>query len=158
PLIADLPAACGLPSEFPDCSGGPAVDVAAGAERTLPPGMYGDVNVGGAASRHGRLVLTGGHYVFCSLRMRRGAVLEADSATQVFVAGDVQIGPKSRLGPAENLTAADLDIFTQGSRFLVSRAADVRARVCALDGTLHITGGATLTGRFVAGQVIAGRI
>src|SRR5262249_54338745 len=118
PLIADLPAACGLPSEFPDCSGGPAVDVAAGAERTLPPGMYGDVNVGGAASRHGRLVLTGGHYVFCSLRMRRGAVLEADSATQVFVAGDVQIGPKSRLGPAEDLTAADLDIFTQGSRFL----------------------------------------
>src|SRR5262249_21784590 len=104
------------------------------------------------------LVLTGGHYVFCSLRMRRGAVLEADSATQVFVAGDVQIGPKSRLGPAEDLTAADLDIFTQGSRFLVSRAADVRARVCALDGTLHITGGATLTGRFVARQVIAGRI
>jgi len=63
------------------------VDVAAGAERTLPPGVYGDVDVGGAASRHGRLVLTGGRYVFCSLRTRRGSVLEADSAAQVFVAG-----------------------------------------------------------------------
>src|SRR5262249_28520273 len=59
PLIADLPAACGVPDEFPDCSAGAAVDVAAGDERTLPPGMYGDVDVGGAASRHGRLVLSG---------------------------------------------------------------------------------------------------
>jgi hypothetical protein len=153
PLIADLPAACGLPADFPDCSEESAVDVPAGDERTLPPGVYGDVDVGGAASRHGRLVLTGGRYVFCSLRTRRGAVLEADSAAQVFVAGDVRIGPKSRLGPAE-----DLDILTRGSRFSVSRTADAGARVCALDATLHVTDGATLTGRFVAAQVIAGRI
>jgi len=153
PLVADLPAACGVPEEFPGCSGGAAVNVAAGDERTLPPAVYGDVDVGGAASRHGRLVLTGGRYVFCSLRTRRGSVLEADSAAQVFVAGDVRIGPKSRLGPAK-----DLDILTQGSRFSISRNADVGARVCALDGTLHVTDGATLTGRFVAGQVIAGRI
>jgi hypothetical protein len=153
PLIADLQAACGVPDDFPDCNGGASVDVAAGDERTLPPGVYGDVDVGGAASRHGHLVLTGGRYVFCSLRTRRGSVLEADSAAQVFVAGDVRIGPKSSLGPAE-----DLDIFTRGSRFSISRAADVGARVCALDGTLQVTDGATLTGRFVAGQVIAGRI
>ena len=152
PLIADLPTACGVPDEFPDC-GGPAVDVAAGDERTLSPGLYGDVDVGGAASRHGRLVLMGGRYVFCSLRTRRGSVLEADSAAQVFVAGDVEIGPKSRLGPA-----GDLDIFTRGSRFSISRAADVGARVCALDATLHVTDGATLDGRFVAGQVVAGRV
>jgi len=153
PLVADLPAACGVPDEFPDCSDGPAVDVAAGDERTLAPGVYGDVDVGGAASRHGRLVLTGGRYVFCSLRTRRGAVLEADSAAQVFVAGDVRLGPRSSLGPAE-----DLEILTRGSRFAISRNAEVGARVCALDGTLHVTDGATLTGRFVAGQVIAGRI
>ena len=153
PLVADLPAACGVPDEFPDCSEGSAVDVAAGDERTLAPGVYGDVDVGGAASRHGRLVLTGGRYVFCSLRTRRGAVLEADSAAQVFVAGDVRIGPRSSLGPAE-----DLEILTQGSRFAISRNAEVGARVCALDGTLHVTDGATLTGRFVAGQVVAGRI
>jgi hypothetical protein len=152
PLIADLPTACGVPDESPDC-GGPAVDVAAGDERTLSPGVYGDVDVGGAASRHGRLVLMGGRYVFCSLRTRRGSVLEADSAAQVFVAGDVKIGPKSRLGPA-----GDLDIFTRGSRFSISRAADVGARVCALDATLHVTDGATLDGRFVAGQVVAGRV
>src|SRR5262245_21258104 len=153
PLIADLPSACGVPDDFPDCSGEASVDVAAGAERTLPPGVYGDVGVGGAASRHGRLVLTGGRYVFCSLRTRRGSVLEADSAAQVFVAGDVRIGPKSQIGPAE-----DLDIFSRGSRFSISRAADVGARVCALDATLHVTDGATLNGRFVAGQIIAGRI
>ena len=153
PLIADLQAACGVPDDFPDCNGGASVDVAAGDERTLPPGVYGDVDVGGAASRHGHLVLTGGRYVFCSLRTRRGSVLEADSAAQVFVAGDVRIGPKSQIGPAE-----DLDIFSRGSRFSISRAADVGARVCALDATLHVTDGATLNGRFVAGQVIAGRI
>ena len=153
PLVADLPAACGVPDEFPDCSEGSAVNVAAGDERTLAPGVYGAVDVGGAASRHGRLVLSGGRYVFCSLRTRRGAVLEADSAAQVFVAGDVRLGPRSSLGPAE-----DLEILTQGSRFAISRNAEVGARVCALDGTLHVTDGATLTGRFVAGQVVTGRI
>src|SRR5262249_49751561 len=99
PLIADLRTACGLPDPFPDCTGGPAVKVAAGAELTLPPDIYGAVEVGGAASHHGRLVLTGGRYVFCSLRTHRGSVVQADSAAQVFVAGDVMIGPKSRVRP-----------------------------------------------------------
>src|SRR5262249_5310918 len=49
PLIAALGAACGVPGESPACDGAAAVDVAAGDERTLPPGVYGDVDVGGAA-------------------------------------------------------------------------------------------------------------
>jgi len=100
PLIADLASACGFPDEFPDCTGGPSVDDPAGTERTLPPGVYGDVDVGGAATRHGRLVLTGGRYVFCSLPTRRGSIVEADSASQLFVAGNVTIGSKSHVDPA----------------------------------------------------------
>src|SRR5262249_39000620 len=158
PLIEDLAAACGIPDEFPDCSAGSAVEVAAGDERTLSPGVYGDVDVGGAASRHGRLVLTGGRYVFCSLRARRGATIEADSASQVFVVGDVTLGPKSRFGPSESLAASDLDLFSHGARVSISRNADVTGRVCAPDATLHVTGGATLTGLFAAGRAVVGRI
>ena len=128
PLVADLPAACGVPDEFPDCSEGSAVDVAAGDERTLAPGVYGDVDVGGAASRHGRLVLTGGRYVFCSLRTHRGAVLEADSAAQVFVAGDVQIGPKSSLGPAEDTRDVHAGLALRHLTQRPGRRACLRAR------------------------------
>src|SRR5262245_33556256 len=114
PLIDDLAAACGVPDEFPDCSEGSAIEVAAGDQRTLAPGVYGDVDVGGAASRHGRLRLSGGRYVFCSVRFRRGAAIEADSASQVFVTGDVSLGPKSRLGPSDDLAAGDLSVFSEG--------------------------------------------
>src|SRR5262249_31466908 len=144
--------------EFPDCSEGSAVEVAAGDERTLPPGVYGDVDVGGAASRHGRLVLSGGSYVFCSLRVRRGATIDADSASPVVVAGGVSIGPKSRLGPSDDVATGDLTIFSAGRQFSVSRNADVTGRVCAPNATLHVTGGATLTGLFAADRVVASRI
>ena len=158
PLIDDLAAACGFPEEVPHCSRGAAVDVTAGTELRLPPGVYGDVNVGGAASRHGRLLLTGGSYTFCSLRTRRGSAIEADSAAQVFVAGDVSIGPKSRLGPSAGLVASDLVLFSSGARFAVSRNADVAGRLCAPGATLQVTSGATLTGVFAADRIVAGRI
>jgi len=158
PLFADLAAACGVPDEFPDCAQGAAIRIAPGAEHVLAPGGYGEVDVGGTGSHPGRLVLTGGRYVFCSLRTHRRAVVEADAATQVFVVGDVSIGPRSEVGPKAPLAADDLEVFSNGSRFAVSRGGDLSARVCALDATLHVTGGSTLTGGFVARRVVAARI
>src|SRR5262249_38178246 len=102
--------------------------------------------------------LTGGSYVFCSLRVRRGAAIEADSASQVFVAGDVSIGPKSRLGPSDDVAAGDLTIFSEGHQVSVSRNAEVTGRVCAPAATLYVTGGATPTGLFAADRVVASRI
>src|SRR5262249_30543007 len=97
-------------------------------------------------------------YVFCSLRTRRGSILEADSASQVFVAGDVTIGPKSQVGPAPSLDAGALEVFSHGARVSISRNADVTGRLCAPDATLQVTGGASLTGSFAADKVVAARI
>ena len=108
--------------------------------------------------RHGHLVLSGGRYVFCSLRTRRGSIVEADSASQVFVAGDVTIGPKSQVGPAPSLDASTLEVFSDGARVSISRDADVTGRLCAPAATLQVTGGASLTGSFAADEVVAARI
>src|SRR6185436_17604250 len=80
PIIADVPAACGFPGSFPACN--PAAGVVVRAGRTvLPPGVYGDVVVkspGALAS----LELTGGSYVFCSLRIGRHAEVRVRRPSQ----------------------------------------------------------------------------
>src|SRR5262249_46486004 len=78
---------CSIPA--PDCGG---ADVRVERGKTgpqLPPGSYGDVELGQGS----RLFLAGGAYQFCSLRVGRRAALNVLGVgqTTIDVAGDVRL-------------------------------------------------------------------
>ncbi len=158
PIVTSLREACGFPAEPPPCDGTAQVSVQAGDRLTLAPGIYGDLEVRGAGSHHGTVVLTGGSYVFCSLRTHRGAIVRADAATSLFVVNDIRIGSESSVGPAAGLDPTALDVRSTGARAYFARNADVTATFCAPDTDLQVGDTVMLSGSFAAGQVITGRL
>src|SRR5262249_60699290 len=65
--------------------------------RRLEPNKYRNVTISRGV-QPGRVILGGGNYYFCNLRMGRNADLLFDSAAQVFVSGELQLGGMSLTG------------------------------------------------------------
>ena len=151
--------ACGFPKPFPAC-GGPSVIVSHGSAQLLPPGTYGDVLVQGGGAGAGTLILSGGHYVFCGLRVSRYAKLYAKTATEIDVAGDLAFSNLSTVGPAPGsaITARDLKIFVNGGRVRFARKAKVHTKLCAPRGALFMNDGASLEGCALAKRIHTDRI
>lgn len=153
PIIDDVAAACDFPTPFPAC-GANRVSVEGGQTRTLPGGAYGDLVVmGGAAG--GTLILKGGTYEFCSVRLSRGARLVMDSASQVFVSGDVRLSTHAQETPAAAapITPADIRIFVNGGKVRASRGAVLDGRICDPAGSIGVTRGALVDGQLVARRI-----
>jgi len=147
PLIAAPAAACGYPTPFPPCDANRPVSVGAGTTRVLPPGTYGSLYVSGGSSP-GSVVLSSGTYVFCSVRTGRGVGVAASGAADVFVTGDVNIGPDTATAPTGG--SGSLRIVTNGASIQFARAADVTALVCAPNADLRVTSASDLRGTFLA--------
>jgi hypothetical protein len=158
PIVADVAAACGFPAAVPACAPGRPVVVPRRGVRRLAPGTYGDVTVAGGPGMPGRLLLAGGDYVFCSVRLGRDAVLEADSAVQAFVTGDVLLGTGALARPAAGRDVRDLELLAGYGRVTVARRALLAGVVCAPDALVRLADAARLEGRFVGGEIRAGRI
>jgi len=137
PIIADVPVACGYPPVFPACNSAAKLVVKSG-QTVLPPGVYGDVQVKSSGAP-ATLELTGGSYVFCSLRVgRHGSVLFRDD-TQVHVAGNLKLGVQSRLAPADGLAAPlDAQVFVAGKGVTLDRESRLLAGLCAPSAKLKV--------------------
>ncbi len=157
PLVSDVAAACGFPSEPPACDPSNDVDVRHDETRTLPPGIYGDLRVAGGGAGKGRVVFEGGDYVFCGIRTSRKSELEFAAPATIFVEEDVTLGTSSTTGPASG-EPADVRLFVGGGSVRVARRAEVTARLCAPDARVSLTSGSEVTGSFVAKLIRADRI
>jgi len=152
PIIANVKAACGFPAPFPLCSPGVDVEVAAGATTPLPPGTYGKVRVHGTSVAAGALVLTGGTYTFCDLKVSRNSQLRVQTPSTVNVVGKASFGPSSFLGPdtGSGLVASDIQLYAAGSLVKLARDSFSEAHVCAPDAKLRMSQGGTHVGVYVA--------
>src|SRR5262249_41946020 len=97
--------ACTLPSPFPTCTT-TKQKVAKRQTQTLAPGWYGPLMVKNGAT----LVLQGGDYTFCALRVSRGAKLLVAAPATVRVTGDVAFSNGSLVGPQAGLSAGPCDL------------------------------------------------
>ncbi len=130
PVIADVPSACGYPPAFPACAAAASVVVRAG-RTVLPPGVYGDVVVKSSGAP-ATLELTGGTYVFCSLRVGRHAEVRVRGASQVYVGGAVKLGVGAVLAPDEGATTPlATSLWVAGNSVALDRDARLLASVCA---------------------------
>jgi hypothetical protein len=153
PIIEDVASACEFPTPFPAC-GASSVTIAGGQTRTLGAGAYGNLVVMGGASG-GTLVLKGGTYEFCSIRLSRGARMVLDSASQVFVSGDVRLSTHAQETPAAGapITPADIRLFVNGGKVRASRLAVLDGRVCDPAGSIGVTRGALVDGQLVGRRI-----
>jgi len=159
PIVPDVAAACGLGAEDTSCDPGSPIIIDRDQTLTLSPGVYGAVEVHAGAGHAGSLVLMGGSYVFCSLRVARNATLEADGPVDVLIDhGDLRLSTGSRLVPGAELGAADVVLQTTGAAVSFGRRTSVSARLCAPLAELHLEDDARLEGSFVAGSIRARRI
>ena len=155
PLIADVKTACGFPSPFPPCTPGVDVDVAVGTTTPLGPGTYGKVRVHGTSAVAGALVLTGGTYTFCDLKVSRNAQLRVQTPSTVDVLGKASFGPSSFFGPdtGSGLVASDIQLYAAGPLVKLTRDSVSEAHVCAPDAKLRMSQGGTHIGVYVAGFI-----
>jgi len=159
PVVADLAGACGFPSPFPtECSG---TDITVGHDgfEERGPGSYGVVDVAGGGRGPGTLVLTGGTYTFCRLRLGRKATLLASGPVTINVIGALKLDNGSELHPASGAIGPCVRIFANTTgKVRISRKAHVQAILCAPYGKLDVTAGANLRGAFFAGEVKSDRV
>ena len=106
---------------IPACSG-PDVTLGKRASDTLPMGHYGTLRI----RNGGTLVLDGGDYSFCEMRVsRRGALLFAAGA-RIEVAGNVAFSNGSRVGPVAGGPApCDVRMQVGGESVVIARLAQV---------------------------------
>lgn len=144
--------------------GSPGISVADDGFVVLPAGDYGTVAVGA----RGTLVFAGGVYDLGSLTTREAARLLFAAASEVRVAGRLQTGARSLLGPEEGSGTAvhDLVLYVAGidgaNGVLGStpRAVELgpsgryEASVYAPNGTLRIDHDAMARGAFLARDVL----
>ena len=155
PIVADLAAACGFPADFPLCSGAD-VQVGHGETRWLDPQSYGNVDLKGGGAGPATLVLGRGRYVFCGLRAARDVRIEVDGPAEVLVTGALALGQSTRVAPVAPPSSGELTVFVAGGPVSIGRGARVAATLCAPSSELRITGGAELTGTFVARAIRGG--
>src|SRR5262245_44860412 len=129
-VFADPADTCGMPAILPACASGERLILEAGSARTLGAGTYGDLRIGGSGAV---LDLTGGRYVFCSLRAIRGAELRVHAPTEIVVLDSLRIDGGATLGPAPDvvLGPSDLRVLVAGPSVRVGGGAEVSARLCA---------------------------
>jgi hypothetical protein len=161
-LDEPLAAACEFPASSPPC-GGAAVTVVHGAVVHLAggspaaPRVYGSVLVQGAPTP-GTLVLDGGAYVFCGLRVAGRARLLVGSAAQVFVNGDLQLYQSTVVGPdassAHPPAPTDIRFLVAGGRAHLSRRTRFTGRLCAPNGIVSLAAGAEAFGG-LAGHIVS---
>ena len=152
PIVANVKTACGYPAPFPACTPGVDVEIAVGMTTPLAPGAYGKVRVHGTSVSAGALVLTGGSYTFCDLKVSRNAQLRVQLASTINVVGKVSFGPSSFFGPdgGSGLVASDIQVYAAGSFVKLTRDSFSEAHVCAPDAKLRMSQGGTHVGVYVA--------
>jgi hypothetical protein len=155
PIIADVPLACGYPNPFPPCAVGVDVDVPVGTTTVLPPGSYGRVRVHGTAASSASLVLTGGTYVFCDLKVSRTAQLRVQNPSTIDVVGRVTFGPDTFFGPdtGSGLVASDIQLYAAGHLVKLTRNSFSNVHICAPNSKLRLSQGGTHIGVYVAGFI-----
>ena len=163
PLMDDVLAACHYPSPFPtQCATASPVIVDLDSQRTLPPGTYGNVVVYSAGSRSGRLVLTGGDYLFCSLRTSRSARILFQGPSTVKIQNEVSLGATAYLGPDPDVSplpsAGDITLYVNGPAVLFSASSEAHAHVYAPNAMLRLTHYSTIEGTFLARLIRTERI
>jgi hypothetical protein len=153
-LFDDPADACGAPRLLPACDDRAKIVVSSGQSRTLVPGVYGDLKVGGAAPAVVDLV--GGRYVFCSLRAVQNASLRVHAPSEIVVAGSLALDRGSTLGAAPDTVVgpSDVRIVVGGRSAKVVRGSSLAARVCAPGARLAFRD-ATYHGTAVARRVRA---
>jgi len=160
--------ACDYPVPFPDCdsAGTAGGDVTVGPQevRRLEPNKYRNVTISRGV-QPGRVILGGGNYYFCNLRMGRNADLLFDSAAQVFVSGELQLGGMSFTGTGGNdVGAKQIRIVHRGgtlgpeSTITIPPRAHVFGQLCAPRSALRIRYAAQLFGNFIAQVIKTDRI
>jgi hypothetical protein len=163
PDVGDLEAACGFPDPFPSCDPSKPVtvpsnsDCVGAADGTpgnsrcdLAPGTYGDLQV----QNFGKLNLTGGGYVFCSVNVGKNATILADSPAIVDIAdgGFFNLNNESSFGQK----CGDIAVRLKGTDSVAfGRNASVTAFVCAPGGTINLGHANQLTGQFIGDSVFA---
>jgi cysteine-rich repeat protein len=164
PIIPSLATACGFPAVFPACDQANDVTVNAGEVRVLAPGVYGDARVKSGRFSGvlipGTLQLTGGSYVFCSLRASRGTRVVFQAPSQVDIAGKMNLGNDSFTGPdvGSGLVADDIVIYSNSGSAHIARFTDTVMRLCAPFARLRVTAGASLIGHYFVNQFRTERI
>src|SRR5947207_2648349 len=163
PLMSDVLSACHYPIPFPDqCATASPVIVDLDSQRTLPPGTYGNVVVFSAGSRSGRLVLTGGDYIFCSLRTGRSARILVQRPSTVKIQDELNLGAGAYLGPDPDVSplplASDITLYVNGPAVRFSASSEACAHVYAPNAMLRLTHEATIQGTFVARLIRTERI
>lgn len=149
--------ACGFPTSFPACAGADLTIEPAQVFR-LKPGQYRNILVRGGVLP-GRLILLGGDYSFCSLKATRNADVLFDSASQVFIDGDLDLGGIGFAGTGgEDVGARKIRFFVRGSKVRIRPRARVFGRLCAPNATMKVRYGAKLFGSFVARSIRTDRI
>jgi len=163
PLMSDVLSECHYPSPFPDqCATASPVIVDLDSQRTLPPGTYGNVVVFSAGSRSGRLVLTGGDYLFCSLRAGRSARILFQGRSTVKIQNEVNLGASAYLGPDPDVSplpsAGDITLYVNGPAVRFSASSEAHAHVYAPNAMLRLTHEATIQGTFLGRLIRTERI
>jgi len=160
--------ACDYPVPFPDCDSagtlGGDVDVGPQEVRRLAPNKYRTVTISHGV-QPGRVILTGGDYFFCNLRMGRNADLLFDSAAQVFVAGQLELGGMSFTGTGGNdVGAKKIRIIHRGrtlgqeSTITIPPRSKVFGQLCAPRSQLRVRYASQLFGNFIARVIKTDRI
>src|SRR5437867_994588 len=163
PLMNDALSECHYPNPFPaQCATASPVIVDLDSERTLPPGTYGNVVVFSAGDRSGRLILTGGEYLFCSLRTGRSARILVRRPSTVMIKNEVSLGAGAYLGPDPDVSplalAGDITLYVHGPAVRFSARSEAHAHVYAPNAMLRLTHEATIQGTFVARLIRTERI
>jgi hypothetical protein len=119
----------------------------------LAPGSYGRVLLRNGA----RLVLAAGAYDFCALRAARGAAVEvaAGLRSTLHVAGELRLGPGSRLVPAP--AGAPPVVQVAGRRVRLGPRAAMHGFLAAPHAWLSIGRQATLAGTACAERLTTSR-
>lgn len=155
PIIANVKAACGFPSPFPTCNPGNGVDLAVGTTTVLPPGVYGRVRVHGTSLSPASLILSGGTYVFCDLKVSRKSELRVQAPSTIDVAGKVSFGPSTFFGPdtGSGLAASDIQLYSTGPLVKLTRESTSEVHICSPDAKMRMSQGGVHTGVYVAGYI-----
>jgi len=155
PIIANVKAACGCPAPFPPCAVGTTVDVPTGTTTVLAPGVYGCVRLHGVSLSAGTLLLSGGTYTFCDVKVSSTAELRAQAPVTVNVVGKASFGPSTFVGPdtGSGLVASDIQFYVARSLVKFTRNSESNVRVCAPDSKLRMSQGGTHVGVYVAGFI-----
>jgi hypothetical protein len=155
PIITNVKAACGFPAPFPSCTQSNPVDVPVGMTMVLAPGSYGSVRVHGTALSSSSLILSGGTYVFCDLKVSRLSALRVQAPSTIDVVGKVSFGPSTFFGPdtGSGLVASDIQLYGDGALIKFTRDSTSEAHVCAPDAKMRFTKGGTHNGVYVASYI-----